>query len=134
MSSGWRRTVTAAVLPSATHLGLRLSKHCSRSGLTRVRLLRVDCCHTGWVRVQLLRVGSGSSSRALKEAVFLIELTLVDPQLIPRIIRTLRLVHSRLMLRRDGFRGEARNLSLRDTTIREERERIARARPLKVAA
>jgi hypothetical protein len=59
MSSGWRRTVTAAVLPSATHLGLRLSKHCSRSGLARVRLQ--------WV-------GSGSSSRALERSLSNIKL------------------------------------------------------------
>jgi hypothetical protein len=42
LSSGRRWTATAAVLPSATHLELRLSARCSP---------------TGWVRVQLLWVG-----------------------------------------------------------------------------
>jgi hypothetical protein len=47
-------------------------------------------------------------------ALLRIELTFSDPQHIALIIRTLRLVHSRLMFRWDGSRGEACDLYLRD--------------------
>ena len=49
-------------------------------------------------------------NKLLHRTLFRIALTFADPL----IIRTLRLVHSRLMFRRDGSRGEARDLYLDD--------------------